>query len=305
MAGQALGAGSSLWMGVSQRFRQSHANALLTQAQIDDGILKQGGVRACLNRHYWPAHDPLANSLVVGSWGKSTQVRPPYDIDLLFLLPYAVYQRFEGYTGNKQSALLQEVKGVLAGTYPQTTMRGDGQVVVVEFNSIIVEIAPAILLDNGQYWICETNDGGRYKTVDPIAEIRNLDSIDSTNYSNLRPVVRFAKVWQESCNVPLPSYQIELVAGDFIRQCPWRDKDWFYYDWIMRDFFEFLLTRVNGSARFPITGETVLMGDAWQSRAETALERARNACGWERYDYVERAGEEWQKIFGTMIPRSV
>jgi hypothetical protein len=294
-----------LWKGVYQRFQQFHSNALLTQSQIDDGLVKQGGVRACLNRHYWPGNEPLANSLIIGSWGKSTQVRPPYDIDVLFVLPYAVYRRFEGYTGNRQSALLQEVKGVLEGTYSQTNIGGDGQVVVVEFDKIIIEVAPAILLDNGRYWICDTNDGGRYKTVDPRAELDRLDGIDSANFHNLRPVIRFAKVWKEYCNAPLPSYQIEMVADDFVRQCQWRDKDWFYYDWIMRDFFAFLLTRVNGTATFPGTGETVPIGDAWESRAASALEHARKACDWEHYDYVVTAGEEWQKIFGTMIPRSV
>jgi hypothetical protein len=69
-----------MWIGVSQRFSQFYATALLTNAQYDDGLTKQSGVRACLNRHYYSSANALANSVLVGSWGKQTQVRPPYDL---------------------------------------------------------------------------------------------------------------------------------------------------------------------------------------------------------------------------------
>jgi hypothetical protein len=295
-----------MWIGVSQRFSQFYSNLLLTTSQVEDGLTKQAGVRACLSRHYWPlAADAQANSLMVGSWGKQTQVRPPFDVDVLFVLPYEVYQRIEQNVGNKQSALLQEVKGVLQETYPQTTMRGDGQVVVVSFNTVVVEVAPVFRLQNGQHWICDTNDGGRYRTIDPLAELKNIEDIHIATYRHLRPVVQMAKVWKEYCNVPLPSFQIELIAGDFIKQCEWRVYDWFYYDWIMRDFFAFVITRANGWAFLPGTREVIALGDAWKSRAESAFERAKRACDWEKYDCVATAGDEWQWIFGTMIPRDI
>ena len=84
------------------------------------------GVRRCLNYNYYGTSSGAANSFLVGSWGKSTEIRPPRDIDVMFVLPFEVYQRFEQRPGNKQSQLLQEVKGVLARNYPATEMRGDG-----------------------------------------------------------------------------------------------------------------------------------------------------------------------------------
>ncbi len=96
------------------------------------------GVRKCLNKHYYNSDSETANSFLIGSWAKNTRVRPPRDVDIYFVLPYAVYERFNTYTGNKQSALLQEVKGVLQATYSSTDMSGDGQVVLVRFNTINV-----------------------------------------------------------------------------------------------------------------------------------------------------------------------
>ncbi len=69
-----------------------------------------------------------------------------------------------------QSALLQEVRGVLLPTYPNTTIQSGPAVVLVEFGSYAVEVAPAFLLTDGRYWICDTTGAGRYKVANPIAE---------------------------------------------------------------------------------------------------------------------------------------
>ena len=50
------------------------------------------------------------------------------------------------------------------------------------------------------------------------------------------------------------------------------------------------------------TGETVFLGDKWLSKAETAWRRASKACEYERSNFEILAGNEWQKVFGTMIP---
>jgi hypothetical protein len=134
-------------------------------------------------------------------------------VDLYFLLPPAVHGRFQGYVWNRQSALLQEVKGILAGTYPDTDMSGDGQVVLVRFGSYCVEVVPAFLLTNGRYWICDTHDGGSYKETDPWAEIGYIEAFDSANNRKLRPLIRMLKAWQDFCSVPIKSFQSGAAGG--------------------------------------------------------------------------------------------
>src|SRR5580700_5862025 len=151
------------WIAVRQRFTQFHNNLSLTPKQFLDGMTKRNGVVNALNRRYYGSTSDTDNSFLVGSWGKDTAMRPPRDVDLYFLLPVAVHTRFQAHLWNRQSALLQEVKGALAETYPDTDMSGDGQVVVVRFGSYSVEVVPAFLLTNSRYWICNTNDGGSYK----------------------------------------------------------------------------------------------------------------------------------------------
>jgi hypothetical protein len=137
------------WIAVRQRFEQFHSNLRLTKAQFLDGLTKREGVTGCLNRHYFDSSSETDNSFFVGSWGKNTATRPPRDVDLYFVLPDAVYHRFQNHIWNRQSALLQKVKAVLTKSYPNTVMRGDGQVVLVGFGTYSVEVVPAFKLTNG------------------------------------------------------------------------------------------------------------------------------------------------------------
>lgn len=289
-------------MEVSTRFNQLLANIMLTQAQIDDGQTKHSGVRSCLNWHYYNSSSSYNNSMLVGSWGKSTQIRPPRDIDILFTLPYSVYQRYEQVTGNKQSQLLQEVKRILSATYPNTDMRADGQVVLVPFSSYNVEVAPAFKLQNGRYWICNTNSGGSYEETDPIEEITRVKNSDYATNGNTRNLIRMMKCWQGYCNVPLKSFSIELLAIKFLESYQYRDKTTVYYDWMVRDFFQFIIGKANGYVSAPGTIKIIWLGDDWKSRAESSLERAKKAVEYESQNIPYNAGAEWQKIFGTYIP---
>jgi hypothetical protein len=144
-----------------------HAALQLTADQTSDGQTKQLGVRQSLQRAYWGPTTDDPPGWVVGSWGKRTVIRPPNDVDIFMPLPIEVYDRFNGYQGNVQSALLQEVKGHLATSYPQTTLRGDGQVVVVAFNTLMIEVVPVFNYDGAGRWIMpDTNDGCRCEEED-------------------------------------------------------------------------------------------------------------------------------------------
>jgi hypothetical protein len=218
-------------------------------------------------------------------------------------LPVAIYQRFDAYQGNGQSALLQEVKGYLGATYGQTDMRADGQVVVVAFNSVTIEVVPVFDYDSASRWVMpDTNGGGRWKIVSPGAEVAALDGADGVSRGNVRPLIQMMKDWKDHCSVPLKSYLLEILVADFMRGYAHREQDFFYYDWFVRDFLWYLICRRNGFVVAPSTGAVVALGEEWYSRAETAYNRAVAACDLEREDYVALAGQEWRKVFSEKVP---
>jgi hypothetical protein len=173
---------------------------------------------------------------------------------------------------------------------------------VVPFTTYAVELLPAFKLQNGQYWIPITSDGGSYKNFDPDAELRNVkESNDKTN-NNTHDLIRMMKCWQSYCSVPLKSFYIELLAVNFLNQWEHAGRTKVYYDWMTRDFFAFIIKQANLYLWAPGTFELLWLGDAWKSRAETALERAKKACQFEYNNMPYSAGDEWQKIFGMDIP---
>src|SRR5271170_5564717 len=118
------------WFYVERRFSRFLENMKITVDQAEDGETKHKGVVAALNQAYWGSRHETANRILIGSWGKTTRVRPPRDVDILFILPVEVYWQFQQRTGNRQSQLLQHMRSVLRVSYPATDIRGDRQVVV-------------------------------------------------------------------------------------------------------------------------------------------------------------------------------
>ena len=291
-------------MGVAERFQKFHNNILLTDKQLQDGSDRRQSVVRVLNKHYLGTSSGTDNSLFVGSRGKFTSIGPPRDVDVLYAMPYSVYERFQGRAGNKQSALLQEVKNILQAAYATTSyIKGDGPVVQVPFTSFTVELIPAFKLDSGRYWVCSTKGGGSYETADYIAENNAVKESNDDTKGQTRELVRMMKKWQEYCSVPIKSFWIELVAIEFLRGWEHKGKTRLYHDFMVRDFLAHLKGKRFGFLIAPGTGELMSLGDAWYTKAESAHGRAVKACLLEGSN-AGAAGDEWQKIFGAAnMPR--
>lgn len=288
-------------MSVNSRFTKFISNIELTEIQKVSGAERREKVIEALNRHYWASSSKTANSKYVGSWGKLTRVRPLRDVDVLFQLPISVYNRFQLRTGNRQSQLLQEVKGVLASKFTTTAVKGSGPIVEVPFASYNVEVVPAFILTDKKYWVCMTSDGGEYKVADYDAEFEIIRASNANCNGNTRNLIRMIKRWQAHCDVPIKSFWIELIAVEFLNQWEYRDKSMTYYDWMVRDFFEFLAKKEFATLYAPGTYEAMYLGSAWTAKARAAHKHAVNACNDEK-DYPHLAGGSWQVIFGTDIP---
>ncbi len=114
-----------------------------------------------------------------------------------------------------------------------------------------------------------------------------------------------AKCWKLYCQVPIKSFLLELLMTEFLNQSEWRLKSYFYYDWLFRDFFKYLKTKTNSDVIVPSTLKKINLGDDWETKVNSAYNRAIKACNYERADNVEEAGEEWKKIFGQEILKNV
>lgn len=261
--------------------------------------------RSLWSYYYWGYGEFTPKCYVkVGSYGKGTATRPPSDLDMLFLLPSREYTRIEQLSGNKQSQLLQEVKDVLTDTFPRTDLRADGQVVVAPFQTYNVEIIPAFELTDGTYITAHTADGGSWRASNPAVEYQLIQYADSMSAGKATHLIKMLKAWKRECSVDIKSISLEVAACVFVTNWAYRLRTIFYYDWMARDFFEFMLRYRWGWNIVPGTQEKVQLGDAWGSKCESAYQRAVKAERYEHGDYRNAAAEEWRKIFGEQFESS-
>jgi tRNA nucleotidyltransferase (CCA-adding enzyme) len=166
-------------MHVGAKFDRFISNIQLTDSQLEDAQSKHERIRDVLRKHYYSSGWTGPISILIGSYGKSTACRPPKDVDILFIMPSSLFERYNRPFTNNQSQLLQDVKDVLKDTYSSTTMRADGQVVVVSFSgSFTVEVIPVFKSNNPDiYYTPDTHNGGSWKTTNPAAEKKILQAV--------------------------------------------------------------------------------------------------------------------------------
>lgn len=261
--------------------------------------------RSLWSYYYWDYGDfkPYCY-LKVGSYGKGTATRPPSDLDMLLLLPAREFSRIEQLSGNKQSQLLQEAKDILKDTFPRTDLRADGQVVIAPFETYNVEIVPAFLMKDGTYITAHTANGGSWRASNPAVEYQWVQYADSMSAGKATHLIKMLKAWKRECSVEIKSISLEVLACLFVTNWPYRLQTIYWYDWLVRDFFEFMLPYQWGWTTVPGTQEKIYLGNAWGTKCESAYRRAFKAERHEKANEGDAAAEEWRKIFGDQLAPS-
>ncbi|WP_055324467.1 SMODS domain-containing nucleotidyltransferase [Ralstonia solanacearum] len=241
----------------------------------------------------------------VGSYGRGTAIPSVSDVDLLYELPYALYQRFHGHTGNGQSALLALVKNSIRNTYSVSDMAGDGQVVVINFDdNVRFEILPAFVNTDGSYTFADSNGGGSWRVCRPKHEMDAFSARNVACNQNLVELSRMARAWRDTNNVSMSGMLVDTLAYQFIANWEYRDKSYLYYDFMTRDFFRYLANMDTSQTYWlaPGSGSYVYRSDVFQHKARSAELRAIEAI-----THIA-AGENWsarqkfRAIYGTAFP---
>ena len=216
-----------------------------------------------LNRDFRGESDGTGHTLYVGSYGRGTATEGVSDIDMLMILPYSVQQKYDSYVYNGQSALLQAVRSSLLSTYPNTTIKGDGQIVQVNFSDgMTFEILPCFDNYDGSYDYPDSNNGGSWKKTYPKAEIDTFTEMNRNCNDNLYPLCRMARTWKYNCGVPLKSCLLDLFAYRFLSDWLYKDRSYLYYDYMMRDYLLYLTNIPTTQSSWIMVGSNRLYTDS-------------------------------------------
>lgn len=293
-------------MGVGEdfsRFKDGYNIDASTMASIS---YRYRRITRQLNKDFWNSESETAHSLYVGSYGRDTAARGLSDLDIGFVLPNSLYHQYNAHLGNGQSALLQAVKRSIQKTYTTSESFGDGQVVVVSFtDGITFEILPAFDNSDGDSWTYpNANGGGSWKTCNPRAEMRAVDTRSLLTKRNLKYLCRMMRVWRDVHSVSMSGMLIDTLAYQFIGGWAHRDKSFFYHDYMARDFFLYLSQRDTTQSywRAPGSGVLVARKGPFERKAASAYAKALEAITYDVNGHEWSRRQKWREIFGTLFP---
>lgn len=292
-------------MGVAEWF-----SSFCAGIQVQDGgsiSTRYKNITKRLNSDYWNTASDTSHSLYVGSYGRNTAIQGISDLDMIFQLPYSVYEQYNAYSGNGQSALLQAVKVSIEKTYATTSIRADGQVIVVPFNDgISFEVVPAFVNTDASFTYPDANSGGSWKTTNPKPEIRAIRDRNIVCNGNLIPLSRMMRAWKRKWQVPIRGLLLDTLAYQFIEKWEYRDKSYLYYDFMCRDFFKWMSEQDPNQEywKAPGSGQYVYGKGLFQYKATRCYNLAVEAIGHETATPKREwsARQKWREIFGSDFP---
>jgi hypothetical protein len=222
-------------------------------------------------------------------------------------LSSSVYTQYNNHAGNGQSALLQAVKRSVEKTYSTTNLRADGQVIQIPFtNGITFELQPVFTNTGGSYTFPNANDGGRWVTTNPRSEIEAIRTRNNACNGNLVQLCRMARAWKNKWDVPIGGLLIDTLAYQFIENWQYRDKFYYYYDYMSRDFFSWMMNQDENQEfwRAPGSGQYVYGKGLFQYKAKRcyniALEAITHETATPKREWS--AKDKWRDIYGTSFP---
>lgn len=288
-------------MSISQWFQRFKANI-----QVPNGTLisqRTQRITTRLNSTFWNTDSSTAHRFYAGSYGRNTAIKGVSDIDLVFELPWSIFKQYDDHLYNGQSQLLQAVRHALLASYPSTAVSGDGQIVCVPFtDGMLYEIVPAFPHQDGSYTYPDSNNGGRWRTMDPKKEMTIFGIRNADCNGNVVELARMVRAWRREWNVQMKGMLIDTLMYQFMLTAQYKDRSYTYYDWLSRDFFEFLAGQ-NPSQTYWLTpgANRQIPGGGFQYRSKQAynlsLEAIRLESGDPSYPYSAQA--KWKEIYGN------
>lgn len=287
-------------MDVAKTFEEFVSN--LSISNRDEISRRYKRITKCLNESYWKSESDTLHSLQVGSYGRRTAIDGISDLDMVFELPWSIYTRFNNYESNGQSALLQEVKDYIKTTYSKTDIKGDGQVVVISFENYVIEVLPSFRNQDGSYTYPDSTDNGKWRNTIPRQEIDALDKLNKTSNGTLKHLCKMTRSWKNKVGAPIGGLLIDTLCYNFIKEnTEYHDKGIIYYDWLSRDFFEYLsLLKKDQEYWFaPGSNQKVFCKGNFIAKAKKAHTDCLKAIEKENFN---SSYEYWKYVYGRKFP---
>lgn len=258
-----------------------------------------------LNKDFWNQESDVYHRLQVGSYGRGTAIHGISDLDMIFELPWSIYEKYNAYQSNGPSQLLRAVRDSLKTRYTNTEIKGDGQVVCIEFNKYRVEVLPAFWDSKKEGYIFgDSNDGGSWKYCYPNDEIDAFDKRSKETNRNLKHVCKMIRAWKNTHGVSMSGMLIDTLVYNFFGQTNDYDNvSYGSYAALFVSLFSYLGNLEHQDYWVaPGSGQRVKNKGKFQFKAKIAATKCQEALD---ADADKKKAKLWREIFGRSFPLEI
>jgi len=288
---------------VAQAFEKFMQDLELNPGEDREAKRQERNVFDAMRRHLGPRE-----SILSGSYGRSTAIRPLHDIDL-----YLIFTAAAGGTGEAvgPEAFLKRVKQALEQEFPGKQAKLQNRSVNIEFSGtgIGFDVVPALEDPRrpGIYWIPDVRKGDWIQS-NPRKHIEVCDAANARATQRLKPLIKAIKRWNQLQGKPVPSFLLEVMAYsgiDSFRPASHLS----VYAQGMAHLYQFMSEHIMDQWPEPAglgppvnsgVGQTNLVQG--QQRLSGAARRAARALELERMGDMPEANAIWRELLGTDYP---
>jgi hypothetical protein len=277
------------------------AKLALTDTQQSINLLRRSAAAGHLDDAFGRDSDmPLLRTKLIGSAARNVMIRPVDDIDMM-----AEFENkdgiFEKYRYDSQ-AFLYRVKYALS-QYSVKIVGARGQAVRLFYaDAPHVDIAPVFKWGGGDgtgYGL--PNGTGGWLTTDPDHHEAYMSQRDSELGSQLKPLVRMLKRWNNVHGKRLKSWHLEVVAASVFGTVgsDLRQAGMYFFDWARNN------VHVNDPAQHGGDLSTYLTTQGRQdviTSLTSTFDKAARAVAAEQAGNHEEAIRLWRIIYGDEFP---
>lgn len=260
---------------------------------------RYGEITRALNLTFRETESRTANTLRVGSIGRSTAIDGVSDLDMLYIMPQYAWADYNRNGG--QYLLLRDTADAIKARYRSTDIRVDRLVVQVLYQDAQVEVQPVFEGEGGDLIYPDSYDGGRWKVTKPRLEIQAMREASATKNDNLRRLCKITRAWRNRHGIAMGGLLIDTLAYRFLQSTTYYDtRSYSDYDSMTADFFSYLAGLERQDYFLALgSNQRVRVKKHFQSKAGDAYQLALSAIS---SGSPEIARQRWRKIFGRRFP---
>ena len=300
------------WRHVTDHFHAFIGNLQPTPLERRRAQAAVADVAACLRQQFRPGMPafftesgrpgwPVDDYMLTGGYGKGTAVRPMRAVDMLYILPDDLRPP-AGRPHRMLASMAGTMSAALAPSFATREEPGENWLAVRSFADVEVRLIPCFRTGGDTLVMADAGCRGGWTATSPAAEKSRLRTADLASGGKATHLIMMLKAWRRSHDVALTSLALELLVAEFVLAWIYPRRSVLFYDWMVRDFFFWLVHQAHRDLLTPGALENLHLGDAWIEDAAHAYGRARRACDRERDNRDSDATREWRQIFGPDFP---